>query len=120
MGRDTTSCVLELPESNVNASDIVRVVYACHDDERGPATFKWTKEPERKVIKDGNIEVPDPSVKQSKVTTHQITNKRGERMTLSACQKGDKLEITSVLVEGRETNDVDYFPMYSKGKLMEE
>ena len=50
--KKTTTCLLTLPGAKVNASDIVRVVYACHDDERGPETFHWT-EKAPKLNKDG-------------------------------------------------------------------
>ena len=65
--KKTTTCLLTLPEAKVNASDIVRVVYACHDDERGPENFKFA-EKAQEVKKDGAIVwKPRPA---EKVKTH--------------------------------------------------
>ena len=42
--RDTTTCVLNLPTVSVQSTDVVRVVYACHDTEEEVEGWKWTKE----------------------------------------------------------------------------
>ena len=42
--RDTTTCVLNLPTVSVQSTDVVRVVYACHDTEEEAEGWKWTKE----------------------------------------------------------------------------
>ena len=39
---------------NINATDVVRVVYACHDDETDVGKWNWTRRAERKK-KDGDI-----------------------------------------------------------------
>jgi len=106
----TTTCVLTLPDAKVNASDIVRVVYACHENEVVMASFKWTEKP-KKIDEDGRD--------VDKVKIHSPTNTRGTKMTLSKCKIDDKIDIRKVLVVNQPATET-YYGMFRPEVMNEE